>query len=327
MKRNQGQITHIEALRAIAALMVLLFHFITFYNGETFLVASEYVRSSSEFGAQGVEMFYIISGFVMMLSLTRKKYTIAGFGSYCLKRGLRILPLYWLVIALMIVIDLAWQVAPDWKNLLCNMSFTVELFDGTRWMNPVFSTLGVEVQFYLLLGLLFPLLKANRWLKYIVFALWLLAGYYTPEHYTVLNAGPFFIVGMLLYDASQSDRNLNFGGIALILVALSALQQFQDVTIVLVTLYLMLIVQPTWKPLVRLGEVSYSIYLTHGIFGGWLLYFCASPFYGNLQSPWLIVPAAIFSVLGAFVFYWAIEKRSIRWSKSVRMPAVQEKSK
>lgn len=326
MEQNKGQITHIEALRAIAALMVLLFHFITFYNGETFLIANETVRRTSEFGAQGVEMFYIISGFVMMLSLSRKKYSIANFGAYCLKRGLRILPVYWLVIAMMILIDLAWQVTPNWNNILANMSFSVELFEGTGWMNPVFSTLGVEVQFYLLLGLLFPLLKANRWLKYVVFAIWLLAGYFTPDQYTVLNAGPFFIVGILLYDASQSDRLLNFGGIALVLFGLGVLQQFQDLAIVGITLLLMTVIQPTWKPLVRLGEVSYSIYLTHGIFGGWLLYFCASPFYANLQSPWLILPGVAFSILGAFAVFWVIEKRSMAWSKSVRMPSGNKKS-
>ncbi len=324
MKQKGEHIGFIEAIRAIAALMVLLFHFISYHNGNSFLIVNENVREWSTFGAQGVEMFYVISGYVMFLSLTRKKYVLQNFGRYLLKRGWRILPLYWLVILLMLGIQLAWQVDLDPKNVVANMTFTVELFDDTFWMNPVFSTLGVEVQFYIVLGLIFPLLQRNRALKFGLFVAWILAGYFTPTHYTFLSAAPFFITGILLFESEQRDRTVNYSFIGLLLVGFLGLQQFQDAAVLVLTVLLLLFVKPTWKPLQRLGEISYSIYLSHGLFGGWLLFFCTWETYGNVKSPWLILLATIFSIAGAFLLYRVIEKRSIDWSKSIQLQAKKE---
>lgn len=317
MSKNQGHIIHIESIRAIAALMVLLFHFIYYYNGDTYLVSNETVRDWSTFGAQGVEMFYIISGYVMSLSLSRKNYTLRNYPKYLLKRGLRILPLYWSVVGIILIIQLVWKVAPDWNNFLANLTFSVDAFEGTYWLNPVFSTLGVEVQFYILFGLVFTIFRANRGIKYGIMVLWILAGYFTPEVYSVLSAAPFFAIGILLFDFEKEKNWLDFGGIGVIVLILAFLGYYQDVAIVFITLILFLLIKPTWKPLTQLGAASYSIYLTHGIFGGWFLFFCTKEQYGNYQSPWLILFATIISVLGAFVIYWFIEKRTISWSKSV----------
>jgi peptidoglycan/LPS O-acetylase OafA/YrhL len=307
-------------MRAIAALMVLLFHFISYHNGNTFLVSNGDVRNWSEFGAQGVEMFYIISGFVMTLSLTRKKYRIGNLGRYLLKRALRILPLYWSVILSIVVIQLVlWGNAPDGKTIFANLFFLAGAIEGTEWLNLVFGTLGVEVQFYLLLGLIFPLIRRNLTLKYAVLLAWLLAGYFTIDTYSVLSCAPFFIIGMLLHDLQTKIQKADLLLILGIVAGLFWIKWYDDVVIICLTMVLFLVVKPTWKPLTKVGEFSYSIYLTHGIFGSWLLYFTSWESYGNIRSAWLIVPAIIFSLAGAYAFYYVVEKPSIRWSKKVKM--------
>jgi len=319
--KREGYILHIEAMRAIAALMVLLFHFITHNNnGADFLVSNESVRNISTFGAQGVEMFYIISGFVMMLSLSRKHYQWQDFGRYLIKRALRILPLYWsAVLATVAISFVLWGIAPEVKTLFANLFFVADAFIDTEWLNLVFGTLGIEVQFYILLGLLFPLIRFNVYLKYGVFIAWLLAGYFTIDSYTVLACAPYFIIGMLLYDLQTKFNWLDLVLFAGILGALFSIRWYDDIVIIAITMVLFVVIKPTWKPLTWIGEFSYSIYLTHGIFGGWLLFFATSDVYGGMKSPWLILVATIFSLLGAYAFYWVIEKPSIRWSKSVRI--------
>lgn len=306
-------------MRAIAALMVLVFHFITHHNsGTDFLISNESVRNWSSFGAQGVEMFYIISGFVMMLSLSRKNYQWPDFGRYIVKRALRILPLYWSTVFATIAISFVlWGVVPDFKTLCANLFFLAEAFKDTEWLNLVFGTLGIEVQFYLLLGILFPLIRRNAVLKYSVFLAWLVAGYFTIDSYTVLSCAPYFIIGMLLYDLQKRFQWLDIALFVGILGALFSIRWYDDIAIIAVTVVLMVVIKPNWKPLTWIGEFSYSIYLTHGIFGGWLLFFLTSENYGSMNSPWLILLATVFSLIGAYLFYRIVEKPSIRWSKSV----------
>lgn len=323
--KQAAHILHIESMRAIAAMMVLLFHFISYNNAANFLVDNEEVRHWSEFGAQGVEMFYIISGYVMMLSLTRKNYKWPSYGRYVLKRVLRIIPLYWTVLFVMLgFLYYMWRIVPDTKTLLANMFFIVDLFEDTEWYNLVFSTLGVEVQFYLLLGLMFPLFRLHPIMKYVVFAAWLCGGYMTLDNYTVLLCSPFFIIGILLHDLESKFQWADVALIAFLIGAMFWFTWYDDVAIIIITLVLFFVLKPTWKPLTKLGSFSYSIYLTHGLFGGWLLFFATAEAYGNTVSPWLILPAILISLVGAYVFYWFVEKPSIRWSKSVKMVRKEE---
>ena len=64
-------IAFIETLRAFAACSVMGFHFITWNNGIGDIYWNETVKGIATYGAQGVELFYIISGFVITFALTR----------------------------------------------------------------------------------------------------------------------------------------------------------------------------------------------------------------------------------------------------------------
>lgn len=83
MKRD---IQGLQALRALAAIAVVVHHGFAEVGGHDPL----------NFGALGVQTFFVISGFIMEWS-TRPYSTIDGALNFSIKRAIRVIPLYWLV--------------------------------------------------------------------------------------------------------------------------------------------------------------------------------------------------------------------------------------
>src|SRR5260370_24791289 len=79
------QIFTVEALRGIAALSVTWFHMTNTYS-------LDWVRYSGFYGWLGVEMFFVISGFIIPYSLHRSHYKLAYFPRFLLRRLLRLAP-------------------------------------------------------------------------------------------------------------------------------------------------------------------------------------------------------------------------------------------
>jgi len=325
-KHDKGHIQHIETIRAIAVSMVMLFHFISYHNGLGFIYWNEKVRNLSEFGAQGVEMFYIVSGFVISYALYRSNYKIIDYPRYMAKRILRIVPPYFLSIfsiigVLYILATFLWKYEYifEWRNIAANMFYLVDYLNDTTWINHIFVTLKVEIQFYILIGVLFPLLKLNEWLKYGILLILLVIGIQTLKHYTVFFNAPYFVCGIVLHDiyTKRGNSKISYSFLVFLLCWLSYFYSYQDVLITAVTLIFILFLKIDFKWSNKLGRISYSLYLTHGLFGGWFLFFTSRDEYINL-SPYLIIPiACILSIMGAVIFYSIIEKPSIRLSKGI----------
>lgn len=326
LKAEKGHIQHIETIRAIAASIVMLFHFISYNNGNDFIYWNAGVRAFSEWGAQGVEMFYIISGFVISYALYRADYSFLDYPRYVAKRVLRIVPPYFLTIFAIIGVSYAlatffwkYEYVFEWRNIFANMFYLADSMSNTSWINHIFVTLKVEIQFYLLIGLLFPFMKINQWYKYGIALVFLIIGAQTLEHYTVFFNAPYFVCGIILHDiyTNRGRNEISYGILVFLLAWLSYFYTYQDVVISALTIIFVLFLKLDFKWSNQLGRVSYSLYLTHGLFGGWFLFFTSRDEYINL-SPYLIIPlACLLSIIGASVFYGIIEKPSIRWSKGI----------
>lgn len=87
----------LQALRFLAALLVVITHS-TFYTHERLDSTLEVWR----IGAIGVDVFFIISGFVMMATSVNLVYSENGWRQFIRKRLLRIVPMYWLATSLKI---------------------------------------------------------------------------------------------------------------------------------------------------------------------------------------------------------------------------------
>src|SRR5690606_6137053 len=87
-----GFYSSVQVLRAIAASMVVIFHLPAYIGYEDVFIPVLH---------GGVDLFFVISGFVMMVSTTDKRHDPVSFLK---KRFMRIVPLYWLGTIAMLVI-------------------------------------------------------------------------------------------------------------------------------------------------------------------------------------------------------------------------------
>ncbi|HEV3023233.1 MAG TPA: acyltransferase, partial [Pirellulales bacterium] len=94
MTNDQHRILELDALRGLAALAVVSFHFTCRFDG-LFGHATP-LRFSVPLGEYGVDFFFILSGFVILMTLDRT----ASAGEFAVGRFARLYPAYWAAAAL-----------------------------------------------------------------------------------------------------------------------------------------------------------------------------------------------------------------------------------
>lgn len=150
MQQIQQNEWSIELLRGIAALMVVFAHYWKVMELDTKMFS---------FSFTGVDLFFVISGFVFAPYLFGKKLsTVPHF----IRRFFRIYPLY--IIALCLYAGLHWYQGLEIKYFLHHLFFlhTLESHEIAFHFNPAFWSLPPEVEFYLFLPLLAYFIKGNN---------------------------------------------------------------------------------------------------------------------------------------------------------------------
>jgi peptidoglycan/LPS O-acetylase OafA/YrhL len=154
LDNGPAEIRALDGLRAVAALSIVLFHLLLFTRVE-YQPWSQAVGNFWYVLATGVQLFFTLSGFLLFrpyaLALLTGK-PLPSTARFYKKRALRILPAYW--VALAILLALNWQTAKDpaWLNGLTHALFVHDIFPRyNRDLDGPFWTLAVEAQFYLLL--------------------------------------------------------------------------------------------------------------------------------------------------------------------------------
>ncbi len=153
------RIVELDSLRALSAINLLLFHFSYLYA-----VKFEFVSPlgwSWPFGKYGVEMFFILSGFVNSMSLLRRGRPV----DFVAARLIRIIPVFLLVIIanLWITRMLPLSEAPlQSAQFFANMTLMPKLL-GYECVDPVMWTLQVEMMFYITLVVLFRIGALQRY--------------------------------------------------------------------------------------------------------------------------------------------------------------------
>jgi exopolysaccharide production protein ExoZ len=143
----------IQYLRALAALMVVWVHSLYMIPG----VAEQF--NAPNFGGAGVDLFFVISGFIMVVTTAEKGVTPVGF---FLRRIVRVVPLYWLATLAMIAgaasghsfKDLGYPPVAIAKSLLFVPYTAIGGHPGDEW--PILAqgwTLNFEMFFYALFAL------------------------------------------------------------------------------------------------------------------------------------------------------------------------------
>src|SRR5262249_16341529 len=134
------------------------------------------LRKFTDFGPTGVLIFFIISGFLISRILIRSKGTPNYFFNFYARRGLRIWPLYYVVLTLSLAI---WKFGPPQPSVTSGIHVWVYL---TYLQNLIYGhqavpvglgptwTLAVEEQFYLAWPLI-VYFSSRRMLRWLCFTL------------------------------------------------------------------------------------------------------------------------------------------------------------
>lgn len=320
--QTKDNIYSLSWLRGLASLLVC------FYHLKLFVWKDENPNKFIEFfsiGNYGVIMFFIISGFVIPYSMYVKKYSIKRFGKFLLKRTVRIEPPYILFIVIAYVWDCYAQtrvwghdVYPDFavRKFLLNITYLAPFFK-VEWINIIFWTLAIEFQFYILTGLVFDLLMKNPVYKFLLFILILATGYLIPEQYQmVFHYYIYFIIGFQSFLFFTKNINIREFLIT-ILVSLLFVFFFKDKIascFALFTVAGIFFLNYNLKWPQFFGNISYSLYLTHGLIGGTLLMFTDH----GLPKAFLFSIALFNSIIVAWLYYNVIEKPFLKLSKKIK---------
>jgi peptidoglycan/LPS O-acetylase OafA/YrhL len=327
MSTTTSKIYILDSLRGLIALFVALYHFIEFENHHGRLIPkdNEVVDFINPLLIGSVSVFFIISAYVIYLHLERHNYSLSKMGTFLWKRVVRIqIPVLICIVIIVIVNELfhyylGIPTSFSWKQMLANATLSAE-FVGQEWYNPIFWTLCIEFQFYIVIALLFPLIN-----RYPLPTLLLAAAAFIPLNYYYDGRGfasyyaGYFIVGIALY-LFHAKR---FSWIELITI--SALC-FTDVflnhetyypIIPLCSIPVILFFQKRSKIFEWMGELSFSFYLIHGLLGGWLIYFTARYANNGIQQILIVVAALAVSYMGSYYFYNFIEKPVLKITRKI----------
>src|SRR5690349_12055072 len=113
MSPSPQRLSVLDALRGIAALGVCWYHFT---NGNKTFLPEGVLKSSGTFGWLGVEMFFVISGFIIPYALHRSGYRISDYGTFILKRIIRLDPPYLVAILIVIALGYASTATPGFQG-------------------------------------------------------------------------------------------------------------------------------------------------------------------------------------------------------------------
>ncbi len=161
-----GQIESIQALRAVAALLVVFAHAAHETEAIGPRVGLSAIDPSFMHGGIGVDIFFVISGFIMVHTSAELFGQPGAWRVFLGRRIARIVPLYWLLTSVLLIGGL---LAPkllnvplgDWQHILKSYLFIPSLRDGDE-IRPVMAlgwTLNLEMFFYMLFAgaMLLPL--------------------------------------------------------------------------------------------------------------------------------------------------------------------------
>ncbi len=287
MARQNNTIHSIQYLRAVAAILVVFHHAFTQID-----IYSPFF-DNIKFGAQGVDIFFVISGFIIWYVTADSKMSKTDF---LLRRLIRVAPIYWVVTLAIILLAL---VAPQlFKSTQFGLSEVVKSLLFIPHYNLAFPdsifpilvpgwTLNYEMFFYIVF--FFVLFSKSRMLLLTcLFTGLVIVGYFVqstnPLFVTYTNTMLLeFLLGAIIANVFLQNTQLSFSpSIAILMMSSGA---------VLLVIFTSIIPQESFRGIIfgipaamivfsalmlersrkmiknrifhELGDASYSIYLTH----------------------------------------------------------------
>jgi peptidoglycan/LPS O-acetylase OafA/YrhL len=321
-------LSSVTLIRGIAALAVCLFHFTKGFLSNS----SSLTEVLLPYAWIGVEVFFVISGFVIPYALLGLPFKGRHYGGYLLKRLVRIEPAYLASIALIIGLNYISTLFTIYEgpvfyvsgyNILLHLGYLVEFFNGT-WMNPVYWTLAIEFQYYLVIGFLLILWnRNNKYLTVITLLAFLALSFIPQDAVRFLKHTDIFTIGII--GAFYKKQIINKKYFLLFVILIGAVIYYHH-AYVIATLSIGAILGiaflnniRNFKWLIFFGNISYSLYLLHVPIGGRVINLSKRFAFDYTGKLVVIFFAMLASVLAAWLFYVFIEKPSHKLSRKIRL--------
>jgi len=315
--------------------MVVFHHFVQINLG--FSTANGLELFFRSYGALGVDLFFLISGFVISLTVLDKSET---FYSFLKKRVLRIVPNYWFYTLLLLGLTLITEGfykynTVDYTFVLQSMFFMPEkspIFNGFFPFLTVGWTLNYEVYFYLLFAIALAFVKTfeKRILLLLVTMIFItnLASVFISESFYASPIVYEFLLGVVgAYVHKQGWLRDVHPLIAVALITASALFIYirtpghsyllAGIPMLLILMFAVTLEKYTKENWIsKLGDYSYSTYLAHAIIWFGLKLVCDEYLIGAYWALPIGVLATYF--MSAFTFemiekklYFNLKKRGV----------------
>jgi peptidoglycan/LPS O-acetylase OafA/YrhL len=302
----RARIPEVQTLRAVAVALVMSFHY--FISGtESFagvaLYTDAFGQSLAQHGWLGVQLFFMVSGFVIALTL---EATPNG-RQFAIRRFVRLWPVLVLVLPLLHLVG-RWYGYPlerTWQDLLA--SFTLvdpwvwNSLAGTQfdWTTAVMWTLWIELQFYVVAGICFYGFGSRRFLPALTAVLFALSGVYWIDNVIPqLTNGAYlglmlpgldahalwFLAGVVLFRMWRRPSGAPVTAIDAVILGLCGIANIVQLlafgsvipalmTVAYFAVFLAIALKHDgikllrWPWLVLIGEISYELYLVHDVIG------------------------------------------------------------
>lgn len=323
----------LDIVRGLAALAVVLFHYTMIMP--QFVPGVARVPLTNPYGLYGVHLFFIVSGFVILMSLERSTAR-----HFLVSRFTRLYPAYWLACIMTFTIMTLGAFYPypvTMTDFLVNLTMMqgfvkVGAVDGAYW------SLTYELGFYAFLFGVFRL-GVKRFVPLL--PLYMIAGsvaFYFFAHviphplHLLLMANAYshlFGCGLALYLLRARGHSwLQWTAVAITPLVQALHDQwvglFAGIVIVAVMVVASLWRTPIgrWaRPLIWLGSISYALYLVHQMLGYAAIAWLQAHGWGAWPSM-LVTLAGVLIVAHAITHYW--ERPLAKWMKArlSKRPAV-----
>lgn len=327
------RLIELDALRGVAAVLVVLYH-LTFFDDHAGLSPIQV-----PWGHFGVELFFIISGFVILMTLSR----VRDLRDFVASRVARLYPAYWCAVLLTSLV--AWGLettAPSAGEVAANLTMLQGYalqpdIDGAYW------TLTLELDFYLVMGGLLYFQQLGRIAVLAVVLMLALHGLHlaaalglpTPAlEFRAAQYAGWFVIGVCLFRLTISPDPWTVVALVLALcyaawggpprsgapggaeyfplaLGLTALVWFA----VRGRLQLLRL-----APLVWLGDISYPLYLLHQRIGADVL---GQLHFLGVPGPATTALAILLVVVLAAVVHILVEVPGRNWVRSIRATSIR----
>jgi peptidoglycan/LPS O-acetylase OafA/YrhL len=267
----------LDALRGLAALAVLFCHFAGTCHRLSIL------PYDFRFGSYGPHLFFMISGFVILMTLARTERA----ADFIVSRFSRLYPVYWASIALTLAVLWAFpngSQPPTLSQVLINLSMLQTWFRVPD-LEVAFWTLGVELKFYVIMLAVYLAGRICAVEPFVLLWLMLIAAYRVAvtlgvpsislaRTLLIADYGHLFAAGLIFYQIKTVGHHWSRHALLAACLALQAAAGGWEAAAIVALFfglfYQFVRGQLEWiavRPLVYLGTISYSLYLIHASIG------------------------------------------------------------